>query len=116
MAQKRNEYACEAGTGIHSVDPDHGSLPVLVPAPVYQHDEIALGAEQGFSIVPSTYLFANIKKLIAMGERLPILTGLWNSLLVAGLSAALCTYFSVMTAYAIHAYDFKLKNSCLRSS
>lgn len=64
---------------------------------------------RGFSIVPSTYLFANIKKLIAMGERLPILTGLWNSLLVAGLSAALCTYFSVMTAYAIHAYDFKLK-------
>lgn len=64
---------------------------------------------RGFSIVPGTYLFTNIKKLIAMGERLPILTGLWNSLLVAGLSAALCTYFSVMTAYAIHAYDFKLK-------
>lgn len=44
-----------------------------------------------------------------MGERLPILTGLLNSLLVAGLSAVLSTYFSVMTAYAIHAYDFKLK-------
>lgn len=44
-----------------------------------------------------------------MGERLPILTGLLNSLLGAGLSAVLSTYFSVMTAYAIHAYDFKLK-------
>ena len=44
-----------------------------------------------------------------MGERLPILTGLLNSLLVAGLSAVLSTYFSVMTAYAIHAYDFKFK-------
>lgn len=44
-----------------------------------------------------------------MGERLPILTGLLNSLLVAGLSAVLSTYFSVMTAYAIHANDFKLK-------
>lgn len=64
---------------------------------------------QGFSIVPSKYLITNIQKLIKMGERLPILTGLWNSLVVAGLSAALSTYFSVMTAYAIHAYDFKLK-------
>lgn len=64
---------------------------------------------QGFSIVPSTYLISNIQKLIKMGERLPILTGLLNSLIVAGLSAAVCTYFSVMTAYAIHAYDFKLK-------
>ncbi|MDE7114412.1 MAG: carbohydrate ABC transporter permease, partial [Acetatifactor sp.] len=65
--------------------------------------------KQGFSIVPSTYLISNIQKLIKMGERLPILTGLLNSVIVAGLSAAFCTYFSVMTAYAIHAYDFKLK-------
>ena len=64
---------------------------------------------QGFSIVPSKYLFSNIRKLVKMGERLPILTGLLNSLIVAGLSAVLSTYFSVMTAYAIHAYDFKLK-------
>lgn len=64
---------------------------------------------QGFSIVPSGSLINNIKNLIKMGERLPILTGLLNSLIVAGLSAALSTYFSVMTAYAIHAYEFKLK-------
>ncbi|MDE7223307.1 MAG: carbohydrate ABC transporter permease, partial [Acetatifactor sp.] len=31
---------------------------------------------QGFSIVPSKYLFSNIKKLVQMGERLPILSGL----------------------------------------
>lgn len=64
---------------------------------------------QGFSIVPSKYLFSNIKKLVQMGDRLPILSGLKNSLIIAGLSAAFSTYFSVMTAYAIHAYDFKLK-------
>ncbi len=64
---------------------------------------------QGFSIIPSKYLFSNIQKLVKMGERLPILRGLLNSLIVAGLSAVLSTYFSVMTAYAIHAYDFKLK-------
>lgn len=64
---------------------------------------------RGFSMVPSKYLFTNIKNLIKMGERLPILTGLLNSFIVAGLSAVFSTYFSVMTAYAIHAYEFKLK-------
>ena len=34
---------------------------------------------------------------------------MFNSLFVAVCSAVLCTYFSTMTAYAIHAYDFKLK-------
>jgi multiple sugar transport system permease protein len=32
-----------------------------------------------------------------------------NSLIIAGCSAVLSTYFSTMTAYAIHVYDFKLK-------
>ena len=64
---------------------------------------------RGFSVVPGKYLLTNIQNLIRMGERLPILTGLWNSFIVAGLSAVLSTYFSVMTAYAIHAYEFKLK-------
>ena len=66
---------------------------------------------RGFSIIPSKYLIQNIKNLVKMGERLPILYGLRNSLIIAGLSAALSTYFSVMTAYAIHAYDFKLKKA-----
>lgn len=64
---------------------------------------------RGFSMVPGGNLITNIKNLIAMGERLPILTGLLNSFIVAALSAVASTYFSVMTAYAIHVYDFKLK-------
>lgn len=64
---------------------------------------------RGFSVVPGKYLLTNIQNLIRMGERLPILTGLLNSFIVAGLSAVFSTYFSVMTAYAIHAYEFKLK-------
>ena len=40
---------------------------------------------------------------------LPIFNGLINSLIVATLTAVFATYFSTMTAYAIHAYDFKLK-------
>ena len=33
-----------------------------------------------------------------------------NSVIIAGATAVLSTYFSSMTAYAIHCYDFKLKN------
>jgi multiple sugar transport system permease protein len=34
-----------------------------------------------------------------------------NSLIIALSSAAVSTYFSTMTAYAIHAYDFRIKNA-----
>ena len=40
---------------------------------------------------------------------LPVWNGMFNSLIVSSLSAVLSVYFSTMTAYAIHAYDFKLK-------
>lgn len=62
---------------------------------------------KGFTLIPSDRLIVNLKNMLA--GRLPILSGLINSLIIASLSAVLCTYFSSMTAYAIHAYDFKLK-------
>ena len=37
--------------------------------------------------------------------------GMINSLIIALSSALLTTYFSALTAYAIHVYDFKLKNA-----
>ena len=37
--------------------------------------------------------------------------GLLNSFFVAGCTAILTTYFSALTAYGIHAYDFKLKKA-----
>ena len=40
---------------------------------------------------------------------LTTILGLFNSFFIAACTAALCTYFSTMTAFAIHAYDFKLK-------
>ena len=40
----------------------------------------------------------------------PVWNGLFNSVIVAAFSAVLTTYFSCMTAYAIHVYHFKLKN------
>jgi multiple sugar transport system permease protein len=63
--------------------------------------------QSGFTLVPSTHLLENWKNLLA--GTLPVWSGLFNSLFIATASAVLCTYFSTMTAYAIHAYDFKGK-------
>lgn len=62
---------------------------------------------RGFTPLPSGNLWKNWTNLV--NGTLPIWNGLLNSLLIAMGSAVLCTYFSTMTAYAIHAYDFKLK-------
>ena len=62
---------------------------------------------KGFTPLPSTNLAANWNSL--MHGTLPVMNGLLNSVVVAGFSALLCTYFSTMTAYAIHSYDFKGK-------
>ena len=63
--------------------------------------------QRGFTLIPSSHLKENWTNLVT--GTLPIWNGLKNSLIVAASSAALCVYFSVMTAYAIHAYDFRLK-------
>lgn len=66
---------------------------------------------KGFTPIPSTNLWTNWINLSSgrAASTLPIWYGLWNSFIIAVLSATLCTYFSTMTAYAIHAYEFKLK-------
>ncbi len=63
--------------------------------------------QRGFSALPSTHLLENWKNLVT--GTLPVLRGMLNSLIVAACSAVLCVYFSAMTAFAIHAYEFKLK-------
>ena len=62
---------------------------------------------KGFTPIPSTYLLKNWQGVMA--GTLPIVRGMFNSLFVALCSAVLCTYFSTMTAYAIHVYEFKIK-------
>ena len=62
---------------------------------------------KGFTPVPSSHLGENLTNIFH--GTLPVVRGMINSLIIAISSAALCTYFSTMTAYAIHAYDFKLK-------
>lgn len=63
--------------------------------------------QSGFTAVPSSHLMENWRNLTA--GTLPVVKGMFNSLFVSALCAVLCTYFSAMTAYAIHAYTFKLK-------
>ncbi len=62
----------------------------------------------GFTTIPSTHFFDNWRGVLKEGT-LPWISGLINSLYISFASAILCTYFSTMTAYAIHAYDFKIK-------
>ena len=62
---------------------------------------------RGFTLIPGGNLPQNWTNL--MTGTLPVLNGLLNSVVVSACSALICTYFSTMTAYAIHAYDFKLK-------
>ena len=64
---------------------------------------------RGFTALPSTCLGTNLHNLFS--GTLPVISGLCNSLVVASFTALLATYFSTMTAYAIHAYDFKLRKA-----
>ncbi len=66
--------------------------------------------QRGFSMVPGNSLSRNISNVLN-NETILIVRGMVNSLIVSGLSVGLSVYFSVMTAYAIHAYDFKAKKA-----
>ena len=64
---------------------------------------------KGFTPVPSSHLIENLYNMLH--GSLPFVRGMLNSLIIAGLSALCSTYFSTMTAYAIHVYDFKGKKA-----
>ncbi|MGN0794637.1 MAG: carbohydrate ABC transporter permease [Aristaeellaceae bacterium] len=65
--------------------------------------------QSGFSFLPGKSFGKNWSTLMSNDE-LPVWRGMFNSLAIAGCTAALSTYFSVLTAYAIHAYQFRLRN------
>ena len=62
-----------------------------------------------FTLIPSTHFFENFKKLWEYSDLADIKRGMLNSFIVAALSSIVTTYFSALTAYAIYAYNFKLK-------
>ncbi|MDD2260167.1 MAG: carbohydrate ABC transporter permease [Acholeplasmataceae bacterium] len=61
---------------------------------------------KGFSILPGNFFGRNFMKIITQ-ENLFVLEGIRNSLFIGLVSATLTTYFSALTAYAIHLYQFK---------
>lgn len=66
--------------------------------------------QKGFSILPGKYFLENLKK-VANDGTFPMFRGILNSLIVSSCSAAICTYFSALTAYGLYVYDFKLKKA-----
>ncbi len=66
--------------------------------------------QKGFSAIPGNYFLENLKNVANDGS-FPMFRGIINSLIVSTCSAALCTYFSSLTAYGLYAYDFKVKKA-----
>ena len=66
--------------------------------------------QKGFSVLPGKEFLQNLIN-VANNASFPMFRGIFNSLIVSGCSAALCTYFSALTAYGLYAYNFKLKKA-----
>ncbi len=64
--------------------------------------------QAGFSFLPGSSFSKNFNSVIH-DAKLPVLSGIKNSLIVSSCCAVLATYFSALTAYGLYAYDFKLK-------
>ena len=66
--------------------------------------------QRGFSVLPGKHFVINSLNVLN-NKTILILRGMVNSLIVSSLTVVFSIYFSVMTAYAIHAYDFRLKKA-----
>ena len=77
---------------------------ILLINATHSHAEL----QKGFSIIPGKHFMDNLRSVANDGS-FPMFRGILNSVVVSGCSAALCTYFSSLTAYGIYAYDFKGK-------
>ena len=64
--------------------------------------------QKGFSALPGKYILENLKNVANDGS-FPMFRGILNSVIVSSCSAALCTYFSSLTAYGLYAYEFKAR-------
>lgn len=60
----------------------------------------------GFTLVPSTHFFENLANAWNDAS-INIPRGMLNSFLIAACTAVCTTYFSTLTAYGVHAYNFK---------
>lgn len=77
---------------------------ILIVNATRSHSEL----QKGFSALPGTHFLDNLKKVANDGS-FPMFRGILNSLIISGCSAAICTYFSSLTAYGLYAYNFKAR-------
>ncbi len=66
--------------------------------------------QAGFRLLPQEHFWDNLKNAWTDAS-INIPRGMLNSLFIAGASSLLTTYFSALTAYGIHVYDFKGKKA-----
>ena len=59
---------------------------------------------RGFSLFPGSALVKNWNSMLHCA--LPVMNSMKNSLIISLCASVLCSYFSIMTAYGIHAYCF----------
>ena len=64
--------------------------------------------QRGVSFIPSNKFASNFSKTLHSSQG--AVRALFNSLIIATSTTVLTVYFSTMTAYAIHAYKFKMRN------
>lgn len=79
---------------------------ILIVNSTRSHAEL----QKGFSALPGSHFIENFKA-VANDGTFPMMRGIVNSIIVSGLCAAICTYFSSLTAYGLYAFDFKLKKA-----
>lgn len=79
---------------------------ILIVNATRSHAEL----QRGFSALPGSSFLKNFNSVANDGS-FPMMRGIINSLIVSFSSAAICTYFSALTAYGLYAYDFKLKKA-----
>ena len=66
--------------------------------------------QAGFTLLPKNNFFVNLKNAWT-DQSINITRGMLNSFFIAACSALLTTYFSALTAYGIHVYNFRLKKA-----
>ncbi|MCR5816471.1 MAG: carbohydrate ABC transporter permease [Ruminococcus sp.] len=64
--------------------------------------------QKGFKVTIGGAFGSNFKNVFNNTD-IPLINGLRNSLIVSGCCTILSTYFSALTAYGIHVYEFRLK-------
>lgn len=64
--------------------------------------------QKGFAFGLGDFFNQNLQNVLN-NKDVPVVKGIINSLLVSSASAVLSTYFSVLTAFAIHSYEFRFK-------